>query len=216
MSQPPAPNKADAGMEKLFSRLPTLIDQARKGTMQPQATAQVSDGLYPLLRSIADNNNGSCQTCPYRSFDNYCAIDVLPSRRGSKPTTCQVPLRIYLLSSIQLYRHQLKVHPLHLDRAQVRVLQLKQDLAVLESSRYRRLRRPRILHLELLCRPIRITSDHLFLGLPLRSHVPPCRVKHYHRLARISSPLRHRLRDQSTSERLREHQHGRHLRLQVR
>ncbi|KAJ9104472.1 hypothetical protein QFC21_001967 [Naganishia friedmannii] len=43
---PPPPNKADAGMEKLFSRLPTLIEQARKGMMQPQATAQ----LRQLLR----------------------------------------------------------------------------------------------------------------------------------------------------------------------
>jgi hypothetical protein len=40
MSQPP-PAKPDAGMEKLFSRLPGLIDQARKGTMQQQAIAQV-------------------------------------------------------------------------------------------------------------------------------------------------------------------------------
>lgn len=44
MSQPPSakPAPADAGMEKLFSRLPGLIDQARKGTMQQQAIAQVS------------------------------------------------------------------------------------------------------------------------------------------------------------------------------
>ncbi|KAJ9114668.1 hypothetical protein QFC22_005544 [Naganishia vaughanmartiniae] len=46
MAQPPPPNKADAGMEKLFSRLPTLIEQARKGTMAPQATTQ----LRQLLR----------------------------------------------------------------------------------------------------------------------------------------------------------------------
>ena len=41
MSQPPSAKPADAGMEKLFSRLPGLIDQARKGTMQQQAIAQV-------------------------------------------------------------------------------------------------------------------------------------------------------------------------------
>lgn len=42
MSQPPQTKAADAGMEKLFSRLPGLIDQARKGTMAQQAIAQVS------------------------------------------------------------------------------------------------------------------------------------------------------------------------------
>ncbi|GHJ84800.1 hypothetical protein NliqN6_1202 [Naganishia liquefaciens] len=41
MSQPPPGKSADAGMEKLFSRLPGLIDQARKGTMQQQAIAQL-------------------------------------------------------------------------------------------------------------------------------------------------------------------------------
>ncbi|KAJ9111406.1 hypothetical protein QFC19_001175 [Naganishia cerealis] len=46
MAQPQSSNKTDTGMEKLFSRLPTLIEQARKGTMQPQATVQ----LRQLLR----------------------------------------------------------------------------------------------------------------------------------------------------------------------
>lgn len=45
MSTPPQPPKADAGMEKLFSRLPGLIEQARKGTMMPQAITQVSPSL---------------------------------------------------------------------------------------------------------------------------------------------------------------------------